>query len=51
MMCSQIKPGFLARVEVTSMSELTERFERIIQTLEQINKEESQFKHIRNDQK
>ena len=46
-----MEPGYLARVELTNRSELTERFEQIIHMLEQVNKQESLFRHIRNDQK
>ena len=46
-----MESGYLARVKVTNMSESTERFEQIIHTLEQVNKQESQFKYIRNDKK
>ena len=38
-------------VEVTNRSELTERFQQIIRMLEQVNKQESQFKDIRSNQK
>ena len=43
-MHSQIEPGYLAMVEVRNRSELTERFEQIIDRLQQVNKQESQFK-------
>ena len=46
-----MEPGYLARVEVTNRSESTERFEPMIDMLEQVNKQENLFKHIRNDQK
>ena len=46
-----IKPGYLARVEVTNRSELMERIEQTIHILEQISERESQLVHIRNDQK
>ena len=45
----EIEPEYLARVEVTNRSESTERFEQMVHMLEQVNKQETQFKHIRND--
>ena len=45
----QIKHGYLARVKVMNQSETIEQFGQIIRTLEQVNKQESQFKYIRND--
>ena len=38
-------------MEVTDRSELTERFDQMVYMLEQVNKQENQFKHIKNDQK
>ena len=46
-----MEPGYLARVEVINRSELMERFEQVIHILEQVNKQKSQFKYIRNDWK
>ena len=41
---------YLASVEVTNRSELMVRFEQIKFILELVNKQESHFKHIRNNQ-
>ena len=40
-----MEPGHLVMVEVTNRSESMERYEQMMHTLEQINKQESLFKH------
>ena len=40
-----MEPGYLTRVEVTNRSDLVERLEQMIQMLEQVNEQESKFKH------